>query len=71
MTVCYFHTINLSVLMIVKPSGNLKITNREVMTDWARWIIGVVENLTGILNLGSVDTFAEQWPHFMQQGLDP
>ena len=41
---------------------------------WTTWATGAVENVTGILNIcvrGPVDTFAEQWPHVMQQSPDP
>jgi hypothetical protein len=74
MTVCYFHAIIISILMFVKPSGKLKIPNREVLADWATWITGTVANVNDILGIctrGPVDTFAEQWPHFMQQSLHP
>ena len=42
--------------------------------DWARWITGGVGSHTDILNIcleGHVSTFAERWPNFMQQYLDP
>ena len=74
MTVSYFHAIIISVLMSVKPSRNLKIPNREVLADWATWITGTVENVNDILDIrtrGPVDTFAKQWPNFMQQSLHP
>ena len=74
MTVCYFHAMIISVLMSFKPSGNLKIPNQEVLADWATWITGTVANVNDILGIctrGPVDTFAEKWPHFMQQSLDP
>jgi len=60
--------------MSSKPSGKFKIPNREVMSDWASWITGEVEDATGVLNIcvrGPVNTFAAQWPDFMQQNLDP
>lgn len=44
------------------------------MSDWASWITGSVQNVWGILNIcvrGPVNTFAAQWPDFMQQNLDP
>lgn len=74
MTVCLFHTMINSVLISVKPTGQFKIPNREVMADWARWITGGVESYTDILDVcveGHVSTFAERWPLFMQQHLDP
>ena len=60
--------------MFFKPSGKFRIPNREVMSDWASWITGSVKNVTGILNIcvrGPVNTFAAQWPDFMQQNFDP
>jgi hypothetical protein len=38
-TVCFFYSMVLSVLISAKIDGGFKIPNREVMTDWARWII--------------------------------
>jgi len=73
MTVCLFHTMINSVLISVKPTGQFKIPNREVMVDWARWITGGVESYTDILDVcveGHVSIFAERWPIFMQQHLD-
>jgi len=64
----------ISVLISVKPAGHFKIPNREVMVDWARWIIGGVESYTDVLDVcveGHVSTFEERWPIFMQQHLDP
>jgi hypothetical protein len=64
----------ISVLISVKPTGRFKIPNREVMVDWARWITDGVESPTDILNIcveGHISTFAERWPIFMQQHLDP
>jgi hypothetical protein len=64
----------ISVLISVKPAGLFKIPNREVMVDWARWVTGGVESCTDILNIcveGHISTFAERWPDFMQQHLDP
>ena len=74
MTVRLFQTMINSVLISVKPTGQFKIPNREVMVDWARWITGGVGSHTDILNIcveGHVSTFAERWPNFMQQHLDP
>jgi hypothetical protein len=64
----------ISVLISVKPTGQFKIPNREVMMDWARWITGGVEFYTDIFDVcveGHVSTFEERWPIFMQQHLDP
>jgi hypothetical protein len=63
-----------SVLISVKPTKRFKIPNREVMVDWARWVIGNVEGHEGILNactMGPVSAFVGGWPDFMQQRLDP
>ena len=38
MTVCYFYSKVLSVLISAKANDRFKIPNSEVMTDWARWI---------------------------------
>jgi hypothetical protein len=73
MTVCCFHAMIISVLIIVKPTGRFKIPNREVMVDWVRWITGGAESCTDILDVcveGPVSTFEERWPVFMQQDLD-
>jgi hypothetical protein len=73
MTVCLFHTMINSVLISIKPTGQFKIPNREVMVDWARWITGGVESYTDILDVcveGHVSIFAERWLVFMQQHLD-
>ena len=72
MTVCYFYPMVLSVLISVKADGRFKIPNAEVMTDWARWIIGD-EEFTDILETcveGPVSDFMTKWPDFMQQQLD-
>jgi hypothetical protein len=74
MTACLFHTMINSVLNSVKPTGQFKIPNREVMVDWARWITGGVESYTDIFDVcveGHVSIFAERWPIFIQQHLDP
>ena len=74
MTVCCFYAMMASVLISVKPTKRFKIPNREVMVDWARWVIGNVEGHEGILNactMGPVSAFVEGWPDFMQQRLDP
>lgn len=39
MTVCYLYLMVLFVLILPKPNDRFKIPNREVMADWARWII--------------------------------
>jgi hypothetical protein len=44
------------------------------MVDWARWITGSVESYIDIFDVcveGHVSIFAERWPIFMQQHLDP
>ena len=64
----------LSVLISAKTNNRFKIPNREVMTDWARWVIGdegSPENLLRICVEGPVNNFATLWPDFMQQQLDP
>jgi len=59
-----------------------KIPNREVMTDWARWIVDdavndatvTSGNILGILKTcveGPVSDFEAKWPNFMQQVLHP
>jgi len=43
------------------------------MADWAAWITCSI-NVTDILDVcvnGPVNTFADDWPQFMQQNLDP
>jgi len=60
--------------LTMTPTGRFKVPNREVMVDWARWIIGRDGSYTDILDIcveGHVSTFAERWPIFMQQHLDP
>ena len=49
MTVCYFCPMVLSVLVSAKTNGRFKIPNREVMMDWARWVIGDVGSCDNIL----------------------
>jgi len=69
-----FHAMIISVLISIKPTGRFKIPNREVMVDWAGWITGSVESYANILDMcveGHISTFAERWPIFMQQHLDP
>ena len=64
----------LSVLTSAKANNRFKIPNLEVMTDWARWIIGDERSPNNVLKLcveGPVNDFATQWPNFMQQQLDP
>ena len=62
----------ITVLISVKPTGQFKIPNREVMMDWARWVTGGVESdILDICVGGHVSTFEERWPIFMQQYLDP
>src|ERR1700733_15232737 len=74
MTVRYFHIMIISVLISVKPTGQFKIPNQEVMTDWARWITDGVGSCTDILVVcveGHISTFEERWPIFMQQHFNP
>ena len=74
MTVCYFYPMVLSVLISAKANGRFKIPNREVMADWARWLIGDVQSEDPILKTcaeGPVSDFIAKWPDFMQQLLDP
>ena len=74
MTVGYFYPMVLSVLISAKANGRFKIPNAEVMTDWARWIIGDVKSLDHILKMcveGLVSNFMTKWPIFMQQQLNP
>jgi hypothetical protein len=74
MTVCYFYPMVLSVLISAKANDTFKIPNPEVMTDWARWIIGDVGVWDNILKKcveGPVSDFAAKWPNYMQQQLDP
>ena len=47
----------------MKPTGQFKIPNREVMVDWARWVADGVETNTYILDVcveGHVSTFEER-----------
>lgn len=72
-TVHCFHTMIISILISVKPTGWFKVPNREVMVDWARWITGSDDSYTDILDIcveGHISTFAERWPNFMQQHLN-
>lgn len=71
MTVCYFYPMVLSVLISSKANGRFKIPNPEVMTDWARWIIGDVESSDDILKRcveGPVSDFATKWPNLCSEG---
>jgi PD-(D/E)XK nuclease superfamily len=77
MTVCYFYPMVLSVLISAKIDGRFKIPNREVMADWARWIIDSedsAESCNDILSTcveGPICDFEAKWPNFMQQFLNP
>jgi len=74
MTVCYFYLMVLSVLTSAKVNNKFKIPNLEVMTDWARWIVGENTSSNDILKTcveGPVGYFATRWSNFMQQQLDP
>jgi len=60
--------------LTMTANDRFKIPNPEVMTDWARWIIGDVESGDDILKMcveGPVSDFTAKWPNFMQQQLDP
>jgi hypothetical protein len=73
-TVCYFYLMVLSVLITTKIDGRFKIPNREIMTDWARWIIDYDGSSDDILTTcveGPISDFEAKWPNFMQQFLDP
>ncbi|KAK2467448.1 hypothetical protein APHAL10511_000303 [Amanita phalloides] len=57
-----------------------KIPNREVMADWATCITGdagitrssdIDANILDVCVGGPVNSFAERWPQFMQDTLDP
>jgi hypothetical protein len=72
MTVCYFCPTVLSVLISAKIDGRSKIPNREVMADWARWIVGdvLVSSRNNILQTcveGPVSDFEAKWPNFTQR----
>ena len=74
MTVCYFYSMVLSVLISAKANGRFKIPNLEVMTDWAGWVIRDVRSPDDILETcvdGSVSDFEAEWPDFMQHVLHP
>jgi hypothetical protein len=60
----------LSVLISAKIDGRFKIPNREVMADWARWVVGDVSSRNNILQTcleGPVSDFEAKWPNFMQR----
>jgi hypothetical protein len=64
----------LSVLISAKIDGRFKIPNREIMTDWARWIIDGEESCNDILSTcveGPISDFEAKWPNFMEQFLSP
>ena len=70
MTVCYFCPMVLSVQISAKIDGRFKIPNREVMADWARWIVGDVSFRNNILQTcveGPVSDFEAKWPNFVQR----
>jgi hypothetical protein len=46
-----FLSNGLSVLISAKVAGGFKIPNAEVMTDWARWIIGDIKGSGDMLKL--------------------
>jgi len=67
----------ISVLIRVKPERDrFKIPNREVMDDWAQWIVGIVggdlgEDIADECTKGPVNIFQQRWPDFMQRHLKP
>jgi hypothetical protein len=73
MTVCHFSLTVISVVISAKARNRFKIPNLEVMTDWARWVIGDV-SWNDILEPcveGPVSDFETRWPDYMQSELDP
>jgi len=60
--------------LTMTANDKFKIPNTEVMTDWARWVIGDVGSWHHILETcveGPVRDLATKWPNFMQQQLHP
>lgn len=77
-----FLAMLISVLICVKPdSDRIKIPNREVMNDWAQWVVsnigdegndlGACKNIADECTKGPVDAFQQRWPDFMQHHLSP
>jgi hypothetical protein len=62
-----------SLLISTQIDGGFRIPNREVMTDWARWIIGDVAcgDILSTCVEGPISDFEAKWPNFIQQFLDP
>ena len=71
-TVCRLYPIALSFLISAQEGGRFKIPNREVMSDWVRWVISDVswDSLKTCVE-GPVSDFEATWPIFMQQHLHP
>ena len=75
----------ISVLICVKPDGDrIKIPNREVMNDWAQWIVnnvggggdegddlGTTKDIADECVKGPVNNFQQRWPDFIQHHLSP
>jgi hypothetical protein len=65
------------VLIFVKAEGDrFKIPNREVMDDWAQWIVetvgddlGASRGIADDCTKGPVNIFQQRWPDFMQHHL--
>jgi len=75
-TVCCLYPIALSFLIPAQAGGRFKIPNREVISDWVRWVIGDANSWASdrILKTcveGPVSDFEATWPIFMQQHLHP
>ena len=78
-TVRCFRAMLISVLISVKPEGDqFKIPNREVMDDWAQWIVdtlggdlGANKDIAEECVKGPINSFQQKWPDFMQHQLDP
>ena len=77
-----FLAMLISVLICVKPDGDrIKIPNREVMNDWAQWIVnnvgdegdnlGTNKDIADECVKGPVNNFQQRWPDFMQHHLSP
>jgi len=74
-----FLAILISVLICVKSDGDrYKIPNREVMNNWAQWIVknvghdlGTYKDIADECVKGPVNKFQQRWPDFMQHYLSP
>jgi hypothetical protein len=76
MTVCCLYPIFFCVLTLIstKANGRFKIPNREVRSDWGRWILRDTPCPVDILQTcvdGPVSNFEAKWPDFMQELLHP